>query len=264
MKKSSGFIILCAFIILFPISVFAGNCRYCLQQIDSDDIYCTVCSIKRSISNVKSKEGELAERLEISRKNYKKSLSELAQFYLDIGNRLRYKNVSLEIDEFNKTPKPLYTESGEIDKPTIKSGKSNIENANILFADADLYLYINSPLESNKKKNLSQAIERYERILSEYPESDKASDASYYLAEIYSDPIFAAYEKAAAYYVKCYETDPHTDKPALYKAAKVFDYDLNAYENAKKYYKMAVEFSPEYKYKKRAQRRLDDWGISIE
>lgn len=266
MKKSSFVIILCSFIILFPICVFANNCRYCLQQIDGDDIYCTTCSAKRTIVNVKSKEEELAERLEISRKNYKKSLLELSQFYLDIGNRLRYDNVSLEINEFNKIPKPLYTdtESTKTDKSAIKSGKRNIEAANILFTDADLYVYINSPLESNKKKNLSLTIERYERILSEYPESDKVSDAAYYLAEIYSDPIFAAYEKAASYYVKCYEADPHTDKPALYKAATVFDYDLNIYENAKKYYKMAVEFSPEYKYKKRAQRRLDDIETSIE
>lgn len=262
MKKSCFLAILCFFALLCPVSVFAGNCIYCLEQMDVTDVFCEACNVKLSTRDLKSKESKLIKRVEISRENYKETLSELALFYITIGNRLRSNNVNTELKAFSKIPQALYSsdlnETGT-DGPTIKNSKKNIEEANILFFDANYYRKV---LPWDKKENsLNIAAERYKRIIEKYPESDKVSDAAYFLAEIYSKPFFSAYERAASLYVKCYEVDHATDKPALYKAALTYDYKLNNLKEAVNYYKLAIENSPEQKYQKKAKRRLDKLKI---
>lgn len=262
MKKSYFLIILSVFALLRTVSAFAGNCIYCLEQFDENDIYCEACKVKLSIDDLKSKEAKLVKILKISRENYKKALAELESFYLGIGNRLRSNNVRTELKALSKVPQALYNtdlNETETDQPVIETGKKSIEEADILFFDANSYRNV---LPGIKRENsLNMAAERYKRIIEKYPESDKASDAAYFLAEIYNEPSFSAYENAASLYVKCYEEDHATDKPALYKAALTYDYKLDNLKEAINYYKLAAEKSLGEKYQKRAKRRLDELKI---
>lgn len=245
-----------------PLSVLAGHCLYCLEQFDETEVFCEACKVKVSVNDLESKESKLIKRVEISRENYKKTLSELASFYLSIGNRLISNNVNTELEAFSKVPQALYNSNlneTKTDSPSTKNIKKNIEEANILFFDANSYRKV---LPGTKREySLNIAAQRYNRIIEKYPDSDKVSDAAYFLAEIYIEPFFSAYEKAASLYVKCYDLDHETDKPALYKAALTYDYKLDNLKEAVNYYKLAIENSPKQKYQKRARRRLDELKI---
>lgn len=235
-------------------------CISCLEEITGDDVYCEVCSAKLSIGDIKSKEEGLIKRVEISRENYKNTLSELARFYLSIGDQLRFKKASIELNGVNEIPQPSYDIPTDETKSALPYGREqSIEEADILFYDANSYRTF---IESfNRKKSLTLAIKRYERLIEKYPTSDKVSDAAYFIAEIYSGALFGAYEDAAAYYVKCYELNPATSRPALYKAARMYDYWLKNPGKAIQYYELASENSSEYKYRKKAKKRLEELKV---
>jgi tetratricopeptide (TPR) repeat protein len=105
---------------------------------------------------------------------------------------------------------------------------------------------------------LTYAVARFKKILDEYPESDKTDDAAYELANIYEGHHFKDYEGAAFYYVKCYELNPHTERPARFKAARVYDKYLSDYAEAVRNYEMALETCKETEYLKIAKPRLDE------
>jgi len=70
------------------------------------------------------------------------------------------------------------------------------------------------------------------KILDDYPESDNADDTASELAGIYERNYYKDYEAAAFYYVKCYNLNENTGKPARFKAARVYDKHLEDYVEA--------------------------------
>lgn len=260
MKRTYFLFILFLIIFAYPVSARAGNCFLCLQHLDSDDVYCSECNVRLSVLSKNSDENNLIKRVEISQKNYKRSLTDLLQFYLDTGNRLRLKNVSTELAALKKVPQlsvnNVETGSPEPGTSPWRTGMQNIEEANILFFDANSYR-TSAIGPKGLRDYLNISADRYQMILKKYPESDKVADAAFYLGEIYSEPHLAAYEKSVNYYIKCYETDPTTNKPVLYNTAIIYDYKLFNFNKAVTYYELAAKYSSDEKHKKRAQRRLD-------
>lgn len=172
---------------------------------------------------------------------------------MDIGNHLKLKSARKELKALNKVPQRKYLSDkvviGEI------SPSKNIEDANILFQDGKAY---KNPLNIVKRKSkLISAVTRFKKILKDYPESDKADDAAYELAEIYEGYYFKDYEGAAFYFVKCYSLNEQTDKPARYKAALVYDNHLADYAEAARHYKMALDTCKDTDYLEIAKTRLE-------
>lgn len=172
---------------------------------------------------------------------------------MDIGNHLKLMSARKELKALNKVPQRKYLS----DKDVIGeiSPSKNIEDANILFQDGKAY---KNPLNIVKRKSkLISAVTRFKKILKDYPESDKADDAAYELAEIYEGYYFKDYEGAAFYFVKCYSLNEQTDKPARYKAALVYDNHLADYVEAARHYKMALDTCKDTDYLEIAKTRLE-------
>jgi len=202
---------------------------------------------------MKSREVQIVNAITSARENYKNALEELIQYYIDIGNNLRLKKARNELKGFKKVPQLSYLLSSE--ETTYIRPSKNIEEANILFQDGKAY---KNPLNIIKKKEkLVSAATRFKKILDDYPESDKADDAAYELAEIYEGYYFKDYEGAAFYYVKCCNLNENTDKPARFKAARVYDKHLKDYEEAVKNYRKVLENSKEEKYHSTTKTRLE-------
>jgi len=164
------------------------------------------------------------------------------------------KKARKELKALNKVPQLKYLSTKEI--ITDISPSKNIEEANILFQDGKAY---KSPLNVIKKKaKLVSAVARFKKILDDYPESDKADDAAYELAEIYEGFYFRNYEDAAFYYVKCYNLNKNTDKPARFKAARVYDKYLKDYAEAARHYEMTIETCKNTEYRRIAKTRLEE------
>ncbi len=234
---------------------WAASCERCYEKIDDDKRLCTECELSTSnrLTDMKSREIRITNSITLARENYKNALEELIQYYLDIGNNMRLKKARKELKELSKVPQLSYVlPSGET---TNISPSKNIEEANILFQDGKAY---KNPLNIIKKKaKLVSAASRFKKILDDYPESDKADDASYELAEIYEGYYFKDYEVAAYYYVKCYNLNENTDKPARFKAARVYDKHLKDYEEAVKNYRKVLENSKDEANRSTAKTRLE-------
>jgi len=206
---------LCAFafcILLISCTTFASNyCLNCFGQIDEDEKYCTVCKVKLSVDELKNKEEKLIHAVTTSRKNYQKSLEGLKDYYQQTGNYLRFKKARRELEALTKVPQPVYTNEA---LGNVRFGVKlrDIEMANILYEDA---------LEHKKSFNTQKqtlAIKRLEKIIKEYPYSNKVGDAAFEIAEIYESYSFEDYESAAVYYLKSYQLNPYIKRPALLKA----------------------------------------------
>jgi TolA-binding protein len=204
---------------------------------------------------MKSREIQIANAVISAREGYKSALEEIIQYYMDIGNHLKLKSARKELKALNKVPQRKYLSVKGVRGVISPSKNKNIEDANILFQDGKAY---KSPLNIVKRKSkLISAATRFKKILKDYPESDKADDAAYELAEIYEGYYFKDYEGAAFYYVKCYSLNEKTDNPARYRAALVYDKHLADYVEAARHYEMAMETCKDTDYLEIAKTRLE-------
>lgn len=246
-----------AFFVLASYTAFAANyCLNCFDQIDENEKYCAVCKTKLSVDELKTQEEQLIHAVTVSRENYRKSLNELKQYYQSTGNQLRLQKTRRELDALDKVPQPLYTDEG---LGTVRTGVTlrDIEDANILFKDAMMYK------KSIKKENRVTAIKRLEKLIHEYPDSDKVGDAAFEIAEIYESGYFGDYESAAKYYIKSYQLNPHIEQPALLNAAEIYERKLADMNKAKAIYKQAALYSYDEKIRKKAQNRLSELEMRI-
>ena len=244
-------------IISFSSYAWAASCERCYEKIaDDGKKLCEACTLStsRNLSEMKSREQQIINDIISTRQSYKNALKELIQFYLDIGYQLRMQKARKELNALNKVPLLNYLSAKET--ITNISPTKDIEEANILFQDGKNYVNILN-LTSRKSKS-AYAASRFKKILDDYPESDKTDDAAYELARIYEGRHFRDYEGAAFYYVKSYELNPHTDKPARFKAARVYDNYLSDYAEAARHYEMALETCKETEYLKIAKPRLEE------
>jgi len=235
-----------------------SNCELCYEKISAGERFCMECKQKLSGngSSIRFQEEQLVSELNASRESYRRSLVDLIQYYMDVGDHQRLTNSRKELKALNKVPQYKYIIKVLIAANVMST--ENIEAANTLFHNG--LVYKNSLNILNKRSNLLFAVSRFEEIMKEYPESDKADDAAYELGSIYESFYFKDYEVAAYYYVKCYELNPNTDKPARYLAGRVYDIYLKDYDNARQNYELALETCRNEKYLKIAESRLVEFN----
>src|SRR5574340_1140801 len=217
-------------------TAFAANyCLNCFDKIDENEKYCVVCKAKLSVDELKTKEEQLIHAVTVSRENYRKTLNELKEYYQSTGNQLRLQKARRELDALDKVPQPIYTDEG---LGNVRTGVvlRDVEDANTLFKDALMYK------KSFSKGNRLTAVKRLEKLIQEYPDSDKVDKAAYEIAEIYASGYFNDYESAAKYYIKSYQLNPGIEKPVLLKAAEMYD-KMADYNRAMEIYKQAALYS---------------------
>ncbi|MBO1224403.1 MAG: hypothetical protein JYX80_08225 [Candidatus Scalindua sediminis] len=208
---------------------WAATCEYCYQLISKGEKYCEECKLRsepiRDIPGVTSEEEQIIDTPKPSE------------------------------EQIVDTPEPSsYLYGIEPVEEYIRPVR-DIEVANYLFQDGKMYK--KSLWFFNKSSKLLSAIKRFKMIINDYGESDKTDDAAYELARIYNGFYFKDYAGAAHYYVKCYEWNPDTDKPARYMAGRVYDKHLKDYPKAIQNYEMALQTCRVERYRKKAQKRLD-------
>lgn len=250
--------LLLLFIPIICISSFtwAGSCERCYEKIADDKQLCAECELNTSdmLTDMKSREEQMTNAITSARENYKNALEKLIQYYLDIGNQLRLQKARNELKALNNVPQPGYLMASGDTTTNINPSK-NIEEANMLFEDGKTYKNTLSII--NKKAKLISAEARFKKILNDYPESDKADDAAYELADIYDSYYFKDYEGAAFHYIKCYNLNDNTDKPALFKAAWVYDKHLKDFKEAVINYNKVLQNSKDEAHRSTAKARLE-------
>ena len=186
----------------------------------------------------RSRELQLADKVEKSRRTFQADLEKLVNYYAQSGQYLKLRNAREELNHL-LTFSPLdYVR--KIDPPRrAAKGTKYIEEAEILYQDG--VMYKEYPDLFNKKDRLLMALVRFNRLLTEHPQSERVDDAAFMLAEIRGGYYFKEWDIAVDLYEKCIEWNAGTPHPARFRAAEIYLKKMHDYDRAAAYFTWSAE-----------------------
>src|SRR5262245_14908381 len=142
----------------------------------------------------------LVERLLAARKEYQVTLETLRKHYIKTGDIERARWAEDELIQLHRITKQAFRMELELPPPTLK-GDKNIPEANQLYRQAMSYKdkgWGNDYIDNQRRAELL-----LQKILTDYPQSNKISDVAYQLGDIYESRAFRQLGRAAGYYERC-------------------------------------------------------------
>jgi tetratricopeptide (TPR) repeat protein len=203
----------------------------------------------------KVSDAPLVERLLAARKEYQLTLESLRKHYIRAGDIERARWAEDELLQFHRILKHVYSLAHEVPPPTLKANQV-IPEANKLYRQAMSYKdkgWGNDYIDNQRRAELL-----LQKILTEYPQSDKISDVAYQLGDIYESRAFKQYHRAAAYYERCFEWNEKTHFDARIRAARLYERQLNNREKAARIYKEIITHETNERSIEEARRRLQE------
>ena len=186
----------------------------------------------------KSNEKDLAAQMAVSRQAYKRGMELLVDHYTKSGNSMKLAWAKKELNALNSMPQYDYIIEATMAGPGLKPTKS-LSDADSLYAEAVRIEEQASPLKVVKDEGLLRiALDKYNQLISKYPNSDKIDDAAFRAAGIYE--YLKDYTIAVQYYQRTFQWDPQTAYPARYKAAYLLDTKLGRRAEALQLYQEAL------------------------
>lgn len=186
----------------------------------------------------RSRELQLADTLEGSRRAFQADLENLVNYYAQSGQYLKLRNAREELNHL-LTFSPLdYVRKTDAPRRAAK-GTQYIEEAEILYQDG--VMYKEYPDLFNKKDRLLLAIARFDRLLTKHPQSERVDDAAFMLAEIRGGFYFKEWDIAVDLYEKCIKWNAGTPHPARFRAAEIYLKKMQDYDRAAAYFRWSAE-----------------------
>jgi tetratricopeptide (TPR) repeat protein len=186
------------------------------------------------------REVDLVEKLASARLAYKTYLEALQKYYVDRGFYDKQVWTDREMADLKKVRQYRYLEL--IDAPPVErmQARDPVAEANDIFADANRLYERNRrvPMVFDKDE-LRIALEKFRRLIKEYPTSDKVDDACFYTAEILKE-FFDESAQAVEYYRLAYQADPSTPHPAHFQRAVILDFRLYRRDEAVQEYRAVL------------------------
>jgi TolA-binding protein len=206
---------------------------------------------------VGKKDRELVERLLASRKEYQLTLESLRKLYMQMGDVERARWAEDELIQFHRIPKNAFLLELDVPPPTLK-GNTNVPEANKIYRQA--MVYKDKGWGSDYVDNMRRAELLFQKILTDYPQSDKISDTAYQLGDLYENRAYKMPRRAAIYFERCYEWNPRTHFDARLRAARLYDRTLNNRGKAAEIYRQIITTETDDVRIEEAKRRLADIG----
>jgi tetratricopeptide (TPR) repeat protein len=198
---------------------------------------------------------ELVEKLLVARREYQKVLVQLRRHYESAGDLERKKWAEDELREFNRMNKQAFRLELDVPPPTLQA-TTNIPEANKLFTKA--MSYKDKGWNTDYIDNQHRAEILLQQLLTEYPQSNRISDAAYELGDIYESKAFHQYRRAAAYFERCYQWNPMTHFDARLRAARLYDHQVLDRTKAMDIYREATTHETDPRRTDEATKRLAD------
>ena len=201
----------------------------------------------------RQQELQLVDNLQKAREVFSSSLEKLTNYYAQSGQHLKLEKAREELSH-HLTYSPInYVTMSDVPRPAAKANRF-IEEAEILFQDA--VMYKEYPDLFNKKDKLIVAIARFRRLFAEFPDSDRADDAAYMLAEIRRGHYFGDWQTALELYENCIQWDEGTEYPARFRAAEIYLDKMKDYDKAAEYFRWTVNNDPNDNFRTKALEQL--------
>lgn len=244
-----------------------GRCRDCLRWASVVVVAAAFSAIAfRCLLNAQSRSpapaggGVTAEvnsvkRTIAARREYQASLENLRSLYGTNGDAEKLKWVEDELKQFHRVPKHAYVLDLDVPGPGLRA-EQNIPAANELLRRA--LEYKDRGYGSDFVDNQIRAELLLQQLITQYPTSNKISEAAYHLGDIYESRAFRQYRRAASYFERCFQWNPNTTHDARLRAARIYDKALNERGKAIELYKMVTAYEHDPKRTQEAQRRLNE------
>lgn len=208
-------------------------------------------------------EAGMAEKLATKRQAYRVELESLEAYYKNSGNNVKLEWVQKELASIDSAPRYRYIIAAEVAGQDLKA-KEAVPEADRLF-DSAMKNYRRSQrwVVIASKKRLRLALAGFNKLIKEYPTSDKIDDAAYRAGRIHEH--FKDYTIAVLYYKRAFQWDPETIYPARFRAAKILDTQLQQRTEALELYKEAIENEAEHKeFVEPAKERIEELTATSE
>jgi tetratricopeptide (TPR) repeat protein len=197
-----------------------------------------------SVNLSQAGETDIVEQIAINRQAYHQGLELLIRYYTKTGNNMKLKWANEELASLNSITQYKYIIEAEILDSNLRASTS-IPEADDLFEDGlKLEKEASALLISKNADKLRAALDKYDRLIRNYPTSDKIDDAAFKAAEIYE--YFQDYSIALLYYKRAYQWDPEAPFPARFRSARILDKRLHRKAEALKLYRQALETEGKY------------------
>lgn len=201
---------------------------------------------------------ELIERVMEARKNYAKSLRDLYEYYRRAGDTKRMQWAEDELKQYHRSAHPAYRLELDVPNPKLQP-LYNQSEANELYRRA--MSFKDRGLGSDYTDNEKRAEILLQELLTKYPQCTKISDAAYMLGELYEGRAFRQYDRAAAYYERCFQWNPATQYDARLRAARLYDRELKDRNHAIDLYRLVLDNETSSTRRQEAARRLKELGV---
>ena len=198
---------------------------------------------------------EIVERLLAARKEYQTTLETLRAHYIGAGDIERARWAEEELVQYHRIAKHAYRLELDVPPPTLQANY-NISEANELYRQA--MKFKDKGWNQDYVDNQHRAELLFQQLLTNYPQSDKISDAAYQLGDIYESKPFRQYERAAAYFERCFQWNPKTHFDARLRAARLYERYQSERSHAIEIYKEITTHETDSKRVEEAQRRLTE------
>jgi hypothetical protein len=210
-------------------------------------------------ANGKGADAEQVERLLAARREYQAVLESLRTHYITTGDVERARWAEEELVQWHLIPKYAFRLDLDVPPPNLQQqGSYNIPEANEMYRRA--ILYKDKGWGDTYIANQRRAELLFQQLLTNYPLSDKISDAAYQLGDIYESRAYHQYDRAAAYFERCFQWNTKTQHDARLRAARLYEKYLNERNRAMEIYKEITQTEIDPKRVEEAERRLSDLG----
>jgi TolA-binding protein len=203
----------------------------------------------------KSSDVELVERLLGARKEYQATLEALRAHYIAQNDLDRARWAEEELIQFHRIPKQAFRLDLDVPPPKLEAAH-NYPEANELYRQA--MTYKDKGWGSDYVDNQRRAELLFQKLLSNYPQSDKISDAAYQLGDIYESRAYKQNARAAAYFERSFQWNPKTQFDARMRAARLYERSLNERKHAMEIYQEVISHETDDKRVEEARKRLAD------
>ncbi|MFO0844804.1 MAG: hypothetical protein U0797_20800 [Gemmataceae bacterium] len=157
----------------------------------------------------------LVERLLAARKEYQHTLEALRKHYIKTGDVERARWAEDELKEYHLVKKQVFLLELDVPPPTLKPGENDPE-ANKLYRTA--LEYKDKGWGTEYIHNQRRAEILLQKLLTEYPQSNKISDSAFQLGDLYESKAFSS-TTSAAYYERLASWNKGTQSDAHGRAA---------------------------------------------
>lgn len=189
-------------------------------------------------------EVDLVEEMMLHRAMYARYLDRLTTYYSENGYPEKAAWAQTELKGLRKVPTYKYLLEAEVPRAEVAPEESVAEADHLFKEGIDLMHkggWRRTPGLYNQT-TMRMARAKFEELVNRYPNSDKADDAAYYIAEIHGE-----YEHernntlAIEWYKRAIEMNPDTPHPCRFRIAEFYDYRLHEREKALHWYQEALD-----------------------